>query len=263
MKKYLRIYQRFFENALSYQAQRRGDTWMKLFLNILWLGMLFLFINVFFEHTQSFAGWSKEEVYLLAFFWICADEIMILFFEQNVTNIPDTVTDGGLDLYLTKPVNTLFLVSTQKILLFSSYRLILQMILFWGFLSRHPDIFSWPRLAAVLPLFFCGIITVYSFLLILNTLSFWFFRIDNVNDLWLTLSNDVGKYPVDALPRPLRILFLTAIPAAFAAYVPTAALLGKIHLFGILYALGFTVCIFLLAIAFWQFALKRYSSASS
>src|SRR3989344_7571974 len=139
MKKYFRIYKRFIENALSYQAQRRGDTWMKMFLNLLWLGMLFLFINVFFEHTQSFAGWSKEEVYLLTFFWIFVDETMILLFEQNIAGIPDIVTDGVLDVYLTKPANTLFLVTTQKILPFSLYRLLLQGILFIGFLSSYPN----------------------------------------------------------------------------------------------------------------------------
>ncbi len=263
MKKYLRIYKRLLENALSYQAQRRGDTWMKLFLNILWIGMLFLFINVFFEHTQSFAGWSKEEVYLLTFFWICIDEIMILFFEQNLTAIPDIVTDGGLDLYLTKPVNTLFLVSTQKVLLFSLYRLILEGALLLGFLTYYPHLFSIWQFIFAIPLFLCGIMTTYAFLLLLNTLSFWFFRIDNVNDLWLSIANDVGKYPIDALPRSLRTLFLTLIPVAFAAYVPTATLLGKISIYGILYALIFALGILVFALSFWRFSVKRYSSASS
>src|SRR3989338_3505455 len=263
MKKYFLIYKRFIENALSYQAQRRGDTWMKMFLNILWIGMLFLFINVFFEHTQSFAGWSKEEVYLLTFFWVCVDETMILLFEQNLRGIPNLVTDCGLDLHLTKPINTLFLTSSQKILLFSLYRLILEGVLLFGFLAYHPHLFSFTRFLVTIPLFLCGIMTVYSFLLILNTLSFWFLSIDNVNDLWFTISNDVGKYPIDALPLPLRTLFFTAVPVAFAAYVPTAVLLGKIHIFGILYTLIFMIIIFCGAIAFWNFAIRRYSSASS
>src|SRR3989338_5169689 len=97
-KKYLRIYSIFFKNAISYEAQYRKDTWIRLFFNIAWIAVMFLFIEVFFAHAQTIGGWTRDQVYVLSFFWILVDELGSLFF-QKTYEIPNLVTDGTLDFY--------------------------------------------------------------------------------------------------------------------------------------------------------------------
>ena len=72
-----------------------------------------------------------------------------------------------------------------------------------------------------------------------------------------------GRYPLDAYPAPLRLLFTLVLPVAFLTTVPAEALLGRSHApilcLGLVLATGF----FVLARCFWLYALRFYTSASS
>lgn len=262
LKKYLKIYRVFINNSISYLAQYRKDAWMNLILNFLWLGMIFTIIEVIFGQTNSIADWSKPEVYFLAIIWVLSDELFILFFGKNLEMISNIITEGRLDWLLTKPANKLFLISTYRLNIQAFYRFVIEFfILLW--LVWHFDFtISIFHIILVIPLIAMGILINYSFLLILNTLSFWFFRIDNINYLYYSLST-VGKYPLSVLPKTVRVLVFTIIPIAFQAYVPVATLTGRFPWYLILYAFIFAIILFIIAIKFWSFALKRYSSASS
>lgn len=260
LRHHLRIYRIIVENAVSYEAQYRKDTIAKMVLNILWLGMLFVLIEIVFTHTASFAGWSKEAVYLLMLFWAIADEIDIAFFNQ-VSFIPDYITDGALDGLLIKPANTLFL-ATVNLRMKAIYRLVTELVVAGGVFF----IFDIP--VTVLGLFLgvillvTGVIALYSLRLMLNTLAFWFYRISNINALFYMMQS-LGQYPLDIYPKTARIVLLTAIPVGLVGFVPALAALGNAPARLIILAFGTSVALFILATCFWKFAIRRYTSASS
>ncbi|NQV00045.1 MAG: ABC-2 family transporter protein [Parcubacteria group bacterium] len=262
MKKYLKIYRVFINNSISYLAQYRKDTWMNFALNFLWLGMVFVMIEVIFSQTNSIAGWDKYEVYFLTIIWIIVDELYILFFGKNIEMIPSIVTEGKLDWLLTKPANKLFLISAHKITIQALYHLILESFVLVWLVWNFDFAISIYHILLIIPLMAVGVMITYSSLLILNTLSFWFFRIDNINELFYSL-NRVGRFPISFLPKTLKVVMFTVIPIAFQAYVPVATLTGRWPWYGILYAFVFTIVLFIAAVKFWNFAVKRYSSASS
>lgn len=262
MKKYFRVYKRFIENAVSYQAQYRGDTLLSLLLNFLWVGVLIFTIEIFFGHTESLAGWAKEEVYILALFWMIVDELFIIFFNQNLQAIPNEVTEGKLDLYIIKPANKLFLISTQRLHIKAIYRLLTYIGLFI-FAAIHFEIdLQFLHSLATFLLLLCGIVVVYSVVLILNTLSFWFYRIDNINELWFSF-DDIGRYPIDVLPRGFRVLFFTFIPIAYTGYFPALFFFQKLPWIYLIIIPLFALLLFICAVVFWNFAMKHYTSASS
>jgi len=57
-------------------------------------------------------------------------------------------------------------------------------------------------------------------------LSFWFYRIENINYLIESIS-DFGRFPISILPRTIKIIILTIIPVAFQAYIPIVTLTGR------------------------------------
>lgn len=262
LKKYLKIYRVFINNSVSYLAQYRKDTWMAFVLNLLWLGMIFTILEIIFGQTNDIIGWSKAEVYFLTIIWAMADEIFILLFADNIMILPNIVTEGKLDWVLTKPVNKLFLISMHRLNIRAFYLLLTEiLILFW--LVWHFDFAaSIYHVILAIILILTGIMVNYSFLLMLNTLSFWFFRIDNVNQLYFSL-NIVGKYPLTVVPKTIKIILFTAIPIAYQAYVPVATLTGRLPWYLVVYSLMFSMFVFIISILFWRFAVKRYSSASS
>ncbi len=262
MRKYLRVFKIFVENAVSYEAQYRKDTWLRMLFNFLWILTLFLSIDILFSRTNEIAGWSKGSIYLMTLFWMIADEIMTLFFGGNLPSIPDAITDGRLDLHLTKPINPLFAVSTKFFLIRALYRVFMELALLVVVLIKFNLYFTWGNWLIAILLFIVAIIINYSLTLIVNTFGFWYYRIDNVNDMLATIMA-AGRYPIDVFSRPLKIVALSAIPIAFTAYVPVSVLIGHFSWYLVIYAFIFSGTLFFLAIQFWNFAIKRYSSASS
>lgn len=260
LKHHLRIYRAIVANAVSYEAQYRKDTIAKIVLNLVWLGMLFLLIEIIFTHTASFSGWSKEAVYVLMLFWAIADELDIAFFNQ-VSFIPDYITDGTLDGLLIKPANTIFL-ATINLRMKAVYRLITELIMAVGIFF----VFDIPVTALGLflgvILLVTGVMALYSLRLMLNTLAFWLYRISNINALFYMIQS-LGQYPLDIYPKTARIILLTAIPVGLTGFVPALAALGNAPGWLILLSFGTSMTLFILATRFWKFAIRRYTSASS
>ncbi len=262
IKKYFTLYRLFFNNALSLEAQYRVDTWLKLITNIIWIITLFAIIEVVFNHTSALLGWSKAEVYILTMLWVLLDELFITLFRENFYDFSLLTAEGQLDFYLTKPVNTLFLVTTKRILARAGYRFIMQIAVLLYVLWNFDITIRISFIPLFILLLIIGLIIQYSYSLFFNIFSFWYLRIENINELIGALSMS-GRYPLSILPKTLKIITFSAIPIAFSAYVPLAVLLGKMPWTVTFLALGVALSFFGLSVSFWNYAVRQYSSASS
>ena len=260
--KYFKIYRVLLSNSFSFEAQYRQDTIIKLLTNLVWVGMMFIVIEVIFLQTSAIAGWSKAEVYLMSVFWILADELFVANFGNNLWSIPNYVTDGELDIFLTKPVTPLFLVSCRTILIRAFYRFFTQLFILAWLIWQFDFAPSLVHIVLAAFLILVAVMIDYARVLIANTFSFWFLRIENVNEA-IGVIGSFGRYPLSIWPKTFKILFLTALPIAFSGFIPAATLTGRWPWYGILYAFLFAGFLFYIAVKFWNFALKRYSSASS
>ncbi len=262
IKKYFRVFRVCVSNSFSFEAQYRTDTILKLITNLLFVGMLFTIIEVIFSQTNAIAGWSKAEIYLMTSFWIIADETYVCFFGGNLPFIPDAIVNGDLDFFILKPISSLFLASTLKFLFRSLYRLLTQIAILAYLLWKFHLTFTLENTVLAILLIMVAVWIDYSRVLIANTFSFWFLKIDNVNEA-IGYFSALGKYPLNIWPKAIKIILLTVIPVAFSGFIPVATLTGRWPWYGILYSFIFAGFLFWLAMRFWNFALKRYSSASS
>ena len=256
------MYRVFIANSFSYEAQYRADTWIKLLTNFLWVGMLLLTIEIVFQFTSGLGGWSKEQVYLMTVFWIMADELFVAFFSPGLSNLSTTISQGDLDVFLTKPVSALFLVSCKLFLMRAFYRFVTQLLILGFLVYQYDFALSWWHALVTGALLIIAVSVDYSRVLIANIFAFWFERIENVNDA-IGMISGIGRYPLDIFPRTIKILTFTLVPIAFSAYVPTATLTGKWPWYAIAYAFIFAAFLFTCAVLFWNYAVRRYSSASS
>ena len=72
-----------------------------------------------------------------------------------------------------------------------------------------------------------GLIVVYSFWLCLVTLTFWFVKIENIEQIvWQAF--EAGRYPVEIYPVWLRGALTYVVPVAFIITVPAQALAGRL-----------------------------------
>ncbi len=71
-----------------------------------------------------------------------------------------------------------------------------------------------------MPTLLAGLVIVYSFLLMLSTLSFWFVKLDNVLVIFQALFHHAGRWPVTIFPVWMKFALTFVVPVAFAVTVP-------------------------------------------
>ena len=262
LKRYWKVYKIFFSNSVSYTAQFRAENIMRIFLNAAWILSLFLTVEIVFGQTNNLGGWQKSEVYLLMLVWVLADEVWGFLVGGNLQEIGELIRTGDMDFRLTKPISALFAISVNHIQIRSIMRFFVDILFIIFIILKFNIHLNIINIFIAIILLLAAMVILYAFEIVISSLSFWTIKNDAIYELYGRIFQ-FGKFPLDVFPKTLKIIFLTAIPVAFTTYVPTAALFGKWPWYGTIYVFAFAALSLFSALKFWNFALKKYSSASS
>lgn len=261
MQRYWKIYRTFFVSSFARELEFRANFLAKVGQNVVWIFFFILILLVVYRNTNSVAGWSRGDAFILAATCFFMNAAFSAFF-MSLTEIPEQVRRGTLDFVLTKPVDTQFWVSTRKFNFDQVGTLAagLVMIAYGGFSAQiHPGALQW---VAYLVLVVAATLIFYSFNLMLMTTGIWLVRVDNLWVLGETVMQ-IARYPLDIYSAGLRSAFTFVVPLAFLATVPARQLVRGLDLSMLLLGLVWAVLFFGVARWFWRFALKHYGSASS
>jgi ABC-2 type transport system permease protein len=261
VQRYWRIYRTFFVSSFARELEFRANFVAKVGQNIIWLGFFILILLVVYGKTNSVAGWSRGDAFVLAatcFFMNAVFQALFL----SLNEIPEQVRKGTLDFVLTKPIDTQFWVSTRKFnfdqvgTLFAG----LVMIGYGAFTAHiHPDFVQWLAYAVLV---FASTAIFYSFNLMLMTTGIWLVRVDNLWVLGDTVMQ-VARYPLDIYGSGLRAMLTFVIPLAFLATIPARQLKDNFDPQMFALGIGWAVAFLFISRWFWNFALRHYGSASS
>ena len=262
LKRYLRLYRVFARNTLVGELEFRANFWAKIVTNIAWLSMSFVFLEVIYRNTNAIAGWSKGQAFLLLGTYQLSRALMDVFFTPNLTKIPEMVRLGTLDFVLTKPIPSQFFVSSRFLSLDELGSLLGAAVLLWY--GAHLDHFTptFGQSVAWLFLALCGVMVFYAIQLILMTLAFWLVRIDNLSALTDTVVF-TARYPLSIFGPKLAAFFTYVLPLSFIAYFPVLMFKEGVRVQWLVTGVVVTTVFFVAASAFWRYATRAYSSASS
>lgn len=264
--RYLRIYTALARYGLARELAFRGNFLVKIFVEILWLGILLVFYKTVFARTSVVADWSEAEYLFFVGCYFALEGLVETFFLENCNEFADLVRSGDLDFFLLKPIDEQFLVTCRKIdwstapnvLMGAAVMTIALIQMDWTF---HPG-----QVVLFLLMFGCGLAISYSFLLMLTSGSVWFMRNQSLFELWW-LFTSLMRYPKDIFvgrwAGPLGWFFTYLVPVMLVINVPARIMVKALDPM----ILGFTVLVtlFLLIVSRWffRYALRRYRSASS
>ncbi|MBX3120120.1 MAG: ABC-2 family transporter protein [Fimbriimonadaceae bacterium] len=261
MRRYLRVYKKFFLTSIAREMEFRANFFAKIAQNLVWVGFAILVLLVIYRNTDAIAGWGKGDATILLGTTIFMNALSAMF-TMGLMEIPEQVRKGTLDFVVTKPIDSQYWVSLRKFHFEQSGVALsgLAIIIIGVVLSKaHPslmDIFGYATLTL------CAVIIFYSVNLILMTLGIYFVRVENLWVLGDTVIS-VVRFPLDIYPKAL-IRFLTfAVPMAFLAYEPSKQLTQGIQISMVGLGIGWALALFLAARVFWHKSLVHYSSASS
>ncbi|MCC6445569.1 MAG: ABC-2 family transporter protein [Armatimonadetes bacterium] len=260
--RYLYLILVFIRTSIQTEVEYRADFYTRALASLMELGTTVGALWVVFSHTQSLAGWSFAQVLVLLSIYYLMDGLIQTFIAPNMRQVMDQVRQGTLDFVLVKPENSQFLASFRTVNIWGAANVPVGLVLAFLSVRKLAGAVGFWEAGAFAVTLFSGLVIIYAFWLMLVTLTFWFIKIDNIDQIvWQAFS--AGRYPVDIYPLWLRRTLTYAIPIAFILTVPARALTGQLAGQSVLISLLMAAVMLVLCSAFWRFGLKYYTGASS
>lgn len=252
----------FLKMNLQQVMAYRADTALNILLSVFWLGWELLSLQIIFNNTSDLSGWGMGELIALLGVWRLANILMSALIWPNTERFNASIRDGSFDYNLLQPVNSQFLVSFSRIVIWRIWEVALAAVLIVLGMNTSNLVTSAGELIAFLILVVSGIAVLYSLWIVLIALTFWFIKFDN-NVTILQALMDAGRYPTTVYPIWLRLIVTFVIPIALATTVPLQALRGDLTGWQVLLYTGIGAASVFISSFVWQAGVRRYSSASS
>jgi ABC-2 type transport system permease protein len=259
IKRYFKIWWMMSRNSFSMLIDQ------KIALSVFLIGKIFRFVFFFgflyflLLGTKTLAGYSSNQI---IFFFLTFNLIDVItqFFFREVYNFRPMIINGDFDLVLVKPLNSLFrvLMGGADITDLITIPPLIVLTIYFGALL-HPSVLS--TLYYVL-LLANGLLIATAFHIIILAFSIVTLEVDHSIMIYRDLTR-LGRLPIDIYKQPLQAFLTYLIPVGVMITLPVKAMMGLIGPVGILIALLVGIVVMFIALRFWNFALTKYSSASS
>lgn len=240
----------------------RVDAVVNILVNLMWLGWELLGLSIVFSNTDTLGGWGRGELIALLGVFRLVNTLMAALIWPNTEKFNAGVRDGTLDYTFLQPVNSLFLITFSRIIVWRVWDIVLATVLIVAGLGMGAGTFAPLNLAGFLLLMASGAAIIYSLWIVMIAFTFWFTKFDN-NVTILQALLDAGRYPATVYPPWLRLIVTFVVPIAVATTVPLQALRGDLNGWQVLLFLGVGAASVLVASRIWKAGVRRYSSASS
>jgi ABC-2 type transport system permease protein len=240
----------------------RADAIVNILVNLMWLGWELLSLSILFSNTTTLGGWGPGELIALLGVFRLVNTLMAALIWPNTEKFNAGVRDGSLDYTFLQPVNSLFLISFTRIIIWRVWDIALATVLIVAGISMSGGGATPLSLVSFLLLVASGAAIIYSLWIVMIAFTFWFVKFDN-NVTILQALLEAGRYPATVYPPWLRLIITFVVPIAVATTIPLQALRGDLSEWQVLLFLGVGVASVLVASRVWKAGVRRYSGASS
>ena len=260
--KLLRLLWVFFRIGAMAELAYRANFFLQLLESAIDLGTALGGLAVIFSYTTSLGGWRPEEVAALVGVFFLVGGAIRFVVQPSMEQLIESVREGTLDFTLTKPEDSQLLVSIQRVSIWRLTDFALGIIVLVVALTRLGEHVGIREAAAFAVALAAGGLIVYSFWLILASLSFWFVRVENILVVFQSVY-EAGRWPVTLYPRWLRFALTFLVPVAFATTVPAQAIAGRLSWQALAGACALAAALLIASRIIWKAGTHRYSGASA
>ena len=261
MRLYLRLLRFFIANSIQRDLAYRGDFVMLVIDETLHFSIGLATLWTLFDHTASLGGWSFNETLAVYGVYTVVRQFAEGVLSPNLGELPGYIQRGQLDHMLLRPVDAQFLVCFRYFRVTSLPSLLVGFGILIYALDQLGSL-SAGNLLLFLVMLLAGLTICFGIWMLVHTLAFWLQRMTTMTVMLYSMTS-LGRFPVSAFPRWIKLILSTVFPLALVTTVPAEAALGRLSWESAALA-WFMACALLLACRhFWRFALSRYTSASS
>ncbi len=258
--RYLRVLRLFWSTSLAAELEYRTNFALAAASSLGNLALSVFALSLFYQGGYTFDGWRWEEALVVMGLSTLLQGFAAAFLRPNLGRIVRHVETGTLDFVLLKPIDSQFWLSTRTVSPWGLPDLGFGLaVVAWAAWRLE---LPWTAWLLALPAFVCAVATLYGLWFILGATSIWFVKVYNVTEVLRGLL-EAGRFPMAAYPAAWRFFFTFVVPVAFLTTTPAEWFLGRGATPWLLGAVALSLAMLLAARAFWRFALRYYTSASS
>ena len=257
MKKYFLVWLKASELSIQANLAQRGGSVMFMLGKFIRFASFIILLSLISGGVKKATGYTLQQMINFFLFFNLFDLIGQLFF-RGIYWFRGQIISGEFDFMLLKPIAALFQV-----------------------LSRHTDILDLPLLLVVsgylltqavgmpvVNLFIFTILAISGGMIVtavhifVAALGVITTEVDHTIMIYRDLSS-MARVPTDIYALPIKFLLTFIIPVSIAYTVPAKAFMGILEPNLIFISPTIGIIFFLSSLKFWQYALTKYSSASS
>ncbi|MDP3955015.1 MAG: ABC-2 family transporter protein [bacterium] len=220
-----------------------------------------LLLILLVDKTKTLVGYDLNQV---IFFFLTFNliDILIQLLLRGVYHFRPLIVSGDFDLILTKPIHPLFrsLASHADIMdLITLVPLLGYMVYF---LISGQIQFTFLGLILYLLLIACSFIIGMALHIMILAIGVLTTEVDHLIWIYRDMTG-MGRFPIDIYREWLRNFLIFVVPVGVIMTFPAKALMGLLSVPMILFSIFLAFILLFLSFGLWNFALKKYTSASS
>lgn len=259
IKKYIRIWWIMSANSFSVVLGQKLALFIFLIGKVFRFVVFFLFLFFLLRGTGNLLGYSENQI---IFFYLSFSlvDVITQFFFREVYTFRSMIVKGDFDLVLVKPLNALFrsLMRGADIIDLITIPPLVVLTIVYG-ASLHPTL---PGILIYLVLLINGFLIATAFNIIILAFAIVTLEVDHAVMIYRDVTN-LGKIPVDVYGQPLKAFLTYFLPVGIMMSLPAKALMGLATPLGIIVAIAIGLASIIISLKFWNYALTKYTSASS
>ena len=260
MIKFLRVWMFYTNYAFQQTLSNRLLVLVFMSGKILRIFLFALFLFFIFQGTKGIGDYNREQI---IFFYLTFNLIDTLgqVLYREVYRFRPLVVSGSLDFVSLKPVNPLvrILLGGADMMDLLMFIILLSVTIWYGvnFITR--DFTSWILYFLMV---LNGLVIATAFHILILGIGIITIAIDQLISLFRDMSSML-RIPVDLYTQPFKFLLTFIIPLGIMFTFPAKTLMGLVSPLSVLLLLIVSFMLLFLSLKFWQFSLKKYSSAGS
>ena len=256
---YIKIWWMMSKNAFMMYFNQKSILAIFLAGKIFRFTFFIIFLYFLVSGSKGLAGYNTNQI---IFFFLSFNVIDITsqFLFREVYRFRTLVVSGDLDLILTKPINPLFriLFGGADVIDLITIPPVVAATIYMG-AKLGPSAVS---VFLYILLIINSLLISTAFHILVVSMAIITLEIDHTVMIFRDLSR-LGTVPIDVFKQPLRGFITYVVPIGIMLSFPAKAFLGLLDWNSVIASFVFGITSIFMTLRFWNFAIKKYTSASS
>lgn len=263
MKRYLKLFVMLLKFKLNRSMVYSFNFYMVFFADMSLYIIQLLTFSVIFSAVETINGWHFYQMIVFMGTFSIIDSLNMSTYFFGLINLPDKIRTGNLDLYIVKPINTLFYCSFDNMNPGSLLSVTSGIIIVTYGLIRGNVVITPSKIIGYVFLVLMMELLYYDLLLLFRLTAFWFIRINSFIEAEDALISFCFRIPGVVFRGFSKVIFYVIVPYGIIATIPTQFFTGVLDgTYWLMTVLVVTVFTFL-SFSLFNVGRRRYTSASS